>query len=95
MLDETSPRNQVTNVPGLYAAGEVDYQYHGANRLGANSLVACLYAGKIGGPAMVRYGREKAAQAARRGGRLRRGEEAVGGRVHAARAASPGPRTRT
>jgi succinate dehydrogenase / fumarate reductase flavoprotein subunit len=57
-LDEASPRNQATNVPGLYAAGEVDYQYHGANRLGANSLVACLYAGKIGGPAMVRYGRE-------------------------------------
>jgi succinate dehydrogenase / fumarate reductase flavoprotein subunit len=57
-LDEASPRNQATNVPGLYAAGEVEYQYHGANRLGANSLVACLYAGKIGGPAMVRYGRE-------------------------------------
>ncbi|HEY3172057.1 MAG TPA: succinate dehydrogenase flavoprotein subunit [Thermoanaerobaculia bacterium] len=62
-LDEASPRNQATNVPGLYAAGEVDYLYHGANRLGANSLVACLYAGKIGGPAMVRYGRD-------RGGRL-------------------------
>jgi succinate dehydrogenase / fumarate reductase flavoprotein subunit len=59
MLDESSPRNQATNVPGLYAAGEVEYQYHGANRLGANSLVACLYAGKIGGPAMVRYGRER------------------------------------
>ncbi len=58
-LDESSPRNQTTNVPGLYAAGEVEYQYHGANRLGANSLVACLYAGRIGGPAMVRYGREK------------------------------------
>lgn len=61
-LDELSPRNQATNVPGLFAAGEVDYQYHGANRLGANSLVACLYAGKIGGPAMVRYGRETAAR---------------------------------
>jgi succinate dehydrogenase / fumarate reductase flavoprotein subunit len=60
MLDEASPRNQATNVPGLYAAGEVDYQYHGANRLGANSLVSCLYAGKIGGPAMVRYGRAAA-----------------------------------
>jgi succinate dehydrogenase / fumarate reductase flavoprotein subunit len=62
MLDEASPRNQATNVPGLYAAGEVEYQYHGANRLGANSLVACIYAGKIGGPAMVRYGRETAAK---------------------------------
>jgi len=61
-LDEASPRNQATNVPGLYAAGEVEYQYHGANRLGANSLVACIYAGKIGGPAMVRYGRQTASK---------------------------------
>jgi succinate dehydrogenase flavoprotein subunit len=59
MLDEASTRNQATNIPGLYAAGEVDFSIHGANRLGANSLVSCLYAGKIGGPAMVRYGREK------------------------------------
>jgi succinate dehydrogenase / fumarate reductase flavoprotein subunit len=58
MLDETSVRNQATNVPGLYASGEVDFSIHGANRLGANSLVSCLYGGKIGGPAMVRYGRE-------------------------------------
>jgi len=61
-LDESSPKNQATNVPGLYASGEVDYQYHGANRLGANSLVSCIYAGKIGGPAMVRYGRSIAAK---------------------------------
>jgi succinate dehydrogenase / fumarate reductase flavoprotein subunit len=59
MLDETSMRNQSTNVPGLFAGGEVDFSIHGANRLGANSLVSCLYAGRIGGPAMVRYGREK------------------------------------
>jgi succinate dehydrogenase / fumarate reductase flavoprotein subunit len=59
MLDEASPRNQATNMPGLYAGGEVDFSIHGANRLGANSLVSCLYAGRIGGPAMVRYGREK------------------------------------
>jgi len=62
MLDETSMRNQATNVPGLYAGGEVDYSIHGANRLGANSLVSCLYGGKIGGPAMVRYSREKASK---------------------------------
>ena len=29
--------NQMTNIPGLFAAGECEYQYHGANRLGANS----------------------------------------------------------
>ncbi len=50
-----SPRNQATSVPGLYAAGEVDYQYHGANRLGANSLLSCLWAGMIAGPAIAAY----------------------------------------
>ncbi|HEV2064171.1 MAG TPA: succinate dehydrogenase flavoprotein subunit [Thermoanaerobaculia bacterium] len=68
MLDESSPRNQSTNVPGLYASGEVDYQYHGANRLGANSLVSCIYAGKIGGPAMVQYGRATAGKLPDAGG---------------------------
>ncbi len=48
-----SPRNHQTNIPGLYAIGEVDYQYHGANRLGANSLVACIFAGLISGPGIV------------------------------------------
>jgi succinate dehydrogenase flavoprotein subunit len=47
--------NHMTNIAGLFAAGEVDYQYHGANRLGANSLLSCLYSGQIGGPSMVRY----------------------------------------
>ncbi len=32
--------DQMTTIPGLFAAGECEYQYHGANRLGANSLVA-------------------------------------------------------
>ncbi len=50
-----SPRNQATSIPGLYAIGECDYQYHGANRLGANSLLSCIYAGMVGGPAMASY----------------------------------------
>jgi succinate dehydrogenase / fumarate reductase flavoprotein subunit len=50
-----SPRNQATNVPGLYACGEVDYQYHGANRLGANSLLSCLWGGMVAGPAIAAY----------------------------------------
>ena len=45
-----SPRNQVTNIPGLYALGECDYQYHGANRLGANSLLSCIFSGLIAAP---------------------------------------------
>jgi succinate dehydrogenase / fumarate reductase flavoprotein subunit len=50
-----SPRNQATTIPGLYACGEVDYQYHGANRLGANSLLSCLWGGIVTGPAMAAY----------------------------------------
>ena len=42
--------NQATNIPGIFAAGECEYQYHGANRLGANSLVSCIYGGFIAGP---------------------------------------------
>ncbi len=47
--------DQATNVPGIYAAGECEYQYHGANRLGANSLVSCIFGGSIAGPAAVKY----------------------------------------
>ncbi|AUX27079.1 succinate dehydrogenase flavoprotein subunit [Sorangium cellulosum] len=50
-----SPRNHATSIPGLYAVGEVDYQYHGANRLGANSLLSCLYGGMVCGPAVASY----------------------------------------
>ncbi len=47
--------DQMTNVPGLFAVGEVDYQYHGANRLGANSLLSCLFGGMVCGPKMLAY----------------------------------------
>jgi succinate dehydrogenase / fumarate reductase flavoprotein subunit len=50
-----SPRNQQTNVPGIYAIGECDYQFHGANRLGANSLVACIFSGLTVAPGVVAY----------------------------------------
>jgi succinate dehydrogenase / fumarate reductase flavoprotein subunit len=49
--------NQATNIPGIFAAGECEYQYHGANRLGANSLVSCIFGGSIAGPNAVRYAR--------------------------------------
>jgi succinate dehydrogenase / fumarate reductase, flavoprotein subunit len=49
--------NQATNIPGIYAAGECEYQYHGANRLGANSLLSCIYGGMLAGPAAVEYSR--------------------------------------
>ena len=54
--------DHMTNIPGLWAVGEVDFAYHGANRLGANSLVSCIYSGLVGGPAMVRYATGKVGQ---------------------------------
>ena len=54
-LKTGSPRNHSTNIPGLYAVGEVDYQYHGANRLGANSLLSCIYGGMACGPSVASY----------------------------------------
>jgi succinate dehydrogenase / fumarate reductase flavoprotein subunit len=47
--------NQMTNIPGIYAAGECEYQYHGANRLGANSLLSCIYGGFVAGPNALNY----------------------------------------
>ncbi|MBC8103903.1 MAG: succinate dehydrogenase flavoprotein subunit [Cytophagales bacterium] len=51
---ETTPYH-MTNIDGLFAVGECDYQYHGANRLGANSLLSCLTSGQIAGPAVCKY----------------------------------------
>jgi succinate dehydrogenase / fumarate reductase, flavoprotein subunit len=47
--------NQMTNIPGVFAAGEAEYQYHGANRLGANSLLSCIYGGSLAGPKAIEY----------------------------------------
>jgi succinate dehydrogenase / fumarate reductase flavoprotein subunit len=47
--------NQQTNIPGIYAAGEADYSIHGANRLGANSLLSCIYGGFMAGPHAMKY----------------------------------------
>ncbi|MCB2156024.1 succinate dehydrogenase flavoprotein subunit [bacterium] len=54
-VDEGGQVKQMTNVPGLFAAGECDGQYHGANRLGANSLLSCIFGGFIAGPRMVEW----------------------------------------
>jgi succinate dehydrogenase / fumarate reductase flavoprotein subunit len=54
--------NQMTNIPGIFAAGECEYQYHGANRLGANSLVSCIFGGFITGPNAMRYAKSLEAQ---------------------------------
>ena len=49
------PNNHVTNIPGLYAAGECDFAYHGANRLGANSLLSASFSGRVAGDAAAAY----------------------------------------
>jgi len=54
--------NQQTNIPGLYAAGEADYSIHGANRLGANSLLSCIYGGFVAGPHAIAYAKSLPAQ---------------------------------
>ncbi|WP_353068565.1 succinate dehydrogenase flavoprotein subunit [Tunturibacter empetritectus] len=53
---------QQTNIPGIYAAGEADYSIHGANRLGANSLLSCIYGGFVAGPQAVAYAKALPAQ---------------------------------
>jgi succinate dehydrogenase / fumarate reductase flavoprotein subunit len=52
-LLKNSPKNQETNIPGVYAVGEADHQYHGANRLGANSLMSCIFAGIVVGESVA------------------------------------------
>ena len=39
--------NHRTNIRGLYAAGECACAYHGANRLGGNSMLGAIYGGKV------------------------------------------------
>jgi len=57
--------DQMTTIPGLFAAGECDYSQHGANRLGANSLLSAVYGGMVAGPNAVKYigGLEKSSEA--------------------------------
>ncbi|HLS66270.1 MAG TPA: succinate dehydrogenase flavoprotein subunit [Pseudogracilibacillus sp.] len=47
--------DQMTNIPGVFAAGECDYSQHGANRLGANSLLSAIYGGMVAGPKAIEY----------------------------------------
>ena len=47
--------DQMTNIPGIFAAGECDYSQHGANRLGANSLLSAIFGGMVAGPSAIEY----------------------------------------
>jgi succinate dehydrogenase / fumarate reductase flavoprotein subunit len=54
-LKQPSPRNHQTSVPGLFSCGECDGTYHGANRLGANSLLSASYSGRVVGESVAAY----------------------------------------
>jgi succinate dehydrogenase / fumarate reductase flavoprotein subunit len=54
-LKSGDPANMMSSIPGLYAMGEVSFAYHGANRLGANSLLSCIFDGLFGGPCVKNY----------------------------------------
>ncbi len=53
--------SQMSDVPGLFAAGECAAGLHGANRLGGNSLSDLLVFGKRAGEYAARYAQENAA----------------------------------
>ena len=44
-----------TAIPGLFAAGEVAWGVHGANRLGGNAVTECVVFGSIAGQSAVEY----------------------------------------
>lgn len=53
--DRNQRYRQMTNLPGCFSIGEADYQYHGANRLGANALLACIFSGLVAATEIQRY----------------------------------------
>jgi succinate dehydrogenase / fumarate reductase flavoprotein subunit len=53
------PDSQMSDVPGLFAAGECGAGLHGANRLGGNSLSDLLVFGKRAGQYAASYAKER------------------------------------
>jgi succinate dehydrogenase / fumarate reductase flavoprotein subunit len=53
--DRSQRFRHMTNIPGCFNVGESDFQYHGANRLGANSLLSCIFSGLIVGLEVPKY----------------------------------------
>ncbi|MCC5828839.1 MAG: succinate dehydrogenase flavoprotein subunit [Phycisphaeraceae bacterium] len=63
-MEPGAPNNMMTNIPGLYAFGEVNYQYHGGTRLGANALLSCIFDGLFCGLSVANHIRDKAGKRA-------------------------------
>jgi succinate dehydrogenase / fumarate reductase flavoprotein subunit len=59
-----APNSMMTNIAGLYAFGEVNYQYHGANRLGANALLSCIFDGLFCGAGVANFVKDRKETAA-------------------------------
>jgi succinate dehydrogenase / fumarate reductase flavoprotein subunit len=55
---KVDPDSQMSDVPGLFAAGEVGAGLHGANRLGGNSLSDLLVFGQRAGEHAAKYAKE-------------------------------------
>lgn len=53
--DRMERYRQMSNLRGCFNIGESDFQYHGANRLGANSLLSCIFGGLVAGVEVPRY----------------------------------------
>lgn len=53
--DRMERYRHMTNISGCFNVGESDYEYHGANRLGANSLLSCIFGGLVVGNEVPRY----------------------------------------
>lgn len=53
--DKIERFRHMTNLRGCFNIGESDYHYHGANRLGANSLLSCIFSGLVAGVEVPRY----------------------------------------
>jgi succinate dehydrogenase / fumarate reductase flavoprotein subunit len=53
--DRESRFRQMTNIPGCFNVGESDFQFHGSNRLGANSLLSCIFGGLVTAQEVMRF----------------------------------------
>ena len=58
---KVDPETQMSDVPGLFAAGECGVGLHGANRLGGNSLSDLIVFGKRAGEFAAKYSKENGA----------------------------------
>jgi succinate dehydrogenase / fumarate reductase, flavoprotein subunit len=55
---KVDPETQMSNVPGLFAAGECSSGMHGSNRLGGNSLSDLVVFGKLAGEHAAAYAKK-------------------------------------